>query len=321
MSSLFPVEIGRSLGHGVAVSQIILGCNAFGVRFDERQATDLVHAALDLGITTFDTADYYGKGASEEWLGRALGSRRKGAVITSKFGMLQHGHDQPAGKGRAAYVKASIEGSLKRLGTDYVDIYQYHRLDPTTPVEETLGALDDLVREGKVRVTGFCNFPAWRYVDAQWLARVGGKRHFSVAQYEYSLISRVVEAEILPALAHCGSRLLAYFPLATGLLTGKYNGGTIPPGSRFSHEQRHVDRFHTERSIAVARRLEGLAKDWGIALEHVALAWLAAQPAVAGIVSGVSSVGQLRSNLQALEVSLDPEQLAAIDAATRDVPL
>ncbi len=228
----------RPLGSsGLMVSTIGLGTNAFGSRIDADRSRAVVDAALDAGITLFDTADTYGVGASEEVLGAALGKRRDDVVLATKFGMDMQGANGPDWGARASrrYVRRAVEASLRRLGTDHIDLYQLHQPDLVTPIHETLEAMTELVDEGKVRYLGCSNFAAWEVVDAHWTARTAGLRSFVSAQNEYSLYNRAAEEELVPALSRLGMSLIAYFPLAYGLLTGKYRRGEdAPEGSRLS---------------------------------------------------------------------------------------
>ncbi|CAN5345366.1 hypothetical protein BH18ACT9_BH18ACT9_19080 [soil metagenome] len=243
----------RPLGHsGLMVSAVGLGCNAFGTRIAREQTQAVVDAALDAGVTLFDTADSYGRGASEELLGAALGTRRDDVVVATKFGMDMGGANGPDWGARASrrYVRRAVEASLRRLGTDHIDLYQIHQLDLVTPMEETVDAMYELVDEGKVRYVGCSNFSAWQVVEAHWVATSRGRRGFISAQNEYSLYNRAAEEELVPALAHLGMSLLPYFPLAYGLLTGKYRRGhEAPAGSRLSAEgqSRRLERADFDR--------------------------------------------------------------------------
>ena len=256
----------RPLGpSGLMVSTIGLGTNAFGSRIDEQQSRTVVDAALDAGVTLFDTSDTYGTGASEEVLGRALGTRRDDVVLATKFGMDMGGANGPDWGARASrrYVRRAVEASLRRLGTDHIDLYQLHQPDLVTPVEETLEALTELVTEGKVRYVGCSNFAAWEVVDAHWTATTAGLRPFVSAQNEYSLYNRAAEEELLPALSHLGMSLIAYFPLAYGLLTGKYRRGEdAPAGSRLgadnqAHRLAGADWDRIEALQRLRRRARG----------------------------------------------------------------
>src|SRR5256885_295937 len=227
----------RNLGKsGLRVSLVGLGCNNFGQRMDLESSTKVIHKALDCGITLFDTADVYGgRGGSETVLGQVLGERRKDIVLASKFGMpMDEGEKKGASR---RYIMAAVEASLRRLKTDWIDLYQVHRADPLTPIEETLRALDDLVRAGKVRYVGCSNYAPVQFVEAQWAARHFGLNAFISCQDEYSLLRRNLDKEALPAMQRYGLGLLPYFPLASGLLTGKHRRGAAAAGSRLSTPQ------------------------------------------------------------------------------------
>src|SRR5690625_1071155 len=215
----------RPLGDsGLMVSVVGVGCNAFGARIDRQQTDAVVGAAVDAGITLFDTSDTYATGESETMLGKALGSRRDDVVVATKFGMDMHGANGPDWGARASrrYARRAVEASLRRLGTDHIDLYQLHTPDGITPIEETLDAMSDFVAEGKVRYIGCSNFTAWQLIDADWTARTAGTQRFVSAQNEYSLYNRSAELELVPAAEQVGVSILPYFPLAYGLLTGKY---------------------------------------------------------------------------------------------------
>lgn len=304
-------NLGRS---GLKVSAVGLGCNNFGNRTDEAGAKPVVHAALDAGITLFDTADAYGnRGGSETILGRLLGPRRKDIVLASKFGLPMDDSGRARG-GSRRYVISAVEASLKRLQTDWIDLYQMHRHDPSTPIEETLSALDDLVRAGKVRYIGCSNFAAWQVQDALWQARTRNLQPFVSAQDELSLVVRKAEAELLPMLAHNGMGLLPYFPLAGGLLTGKYAGGLRPEGARLSGNARSGDRMLSARNLAVADKLVAFAKGRGKSLLDAAFGWLLAKPVVASVIAGATKPEQVAANVAAGAAALSAEELAEIEA-------
>lgn len=307
----------RNLGHsGLSVSLVGLGCNNFGGRLDLEATRKVVHKALDLGITLFDTADIYGeRGGSETQLGQILGERRKDIVLATKFGMDM---DDERKKGASRrYIMQAVEDSLRRLRTDWIDLYQLHRPDPLTPIEETLRALDDLVHQGKVRYVGCSNLPAWQVMDAQWTARSEGLTRFISCQDEYSLLVRDPERELIPAMQANGLGLLPYFPLASGLLSGKYkHGQTIPEGTRFT-AQRYVDRFMTEENWAIVDKLQAFCDARGKSLLQLAFSWLAAQPAVSSVIAGATRPEQLEQNVQAVEWALTVEELAEVDTISR----
>lgn len=309
----------RALGSsGLTVSVVGLGCNAFGSRIDEQQTRAVVDAAIDHGITFFDTADTYGLGASEELLGRALGARRDDVVVATKFGMDMQGHNGPEWQARSSrrYVRRAVEASLRRLGTDHIDLYQIHQLDLVTPMSEIVEAMNELVDEGKVRYLGCSNFAAWELADAHWVAREAGQRPFVSAQNEYSLYNRVAEQELVPACLRFGVGLLPYFPLAYGLLTGKYRRGeAAPEGSRLGHE----GQAHRLRNADFDRveALEAYAAERDLDILTVALGGLAAQPAVASVIAGATRPEQIASNVAAGLWEPSGEDLEALREVNR----
>ncbi|KQY59107.1 aldo/keto reductase [Aeromicrobium sp. Root495] len=299
----------RTLGHsGITVPSVGIGCNAFGARVDQAGVDAIVGTALDAGVTFFDTADTYSLGESETLLGRALGSRRGEAVIATKFGMDMQGvnGDDGGRRGSPAYVRTAVEASLQRLGTDHIDLYQLHTPDPRTPVAETLGALHELVAEGKVRAIGCSNFQAWQLVDAAWIARTQGLHAFATAQNEYSLYNRTAEVELVPAAETLGVGILPYFPLAYGLLTGKYRKGeAAPEGSRLGSQTSRLETADWSR----IGELQAFADRHGITLLQLAMGGLAAQPAVSSVIAGVSRAEQVLSNAEAASWEPTPDQL------------
>ena len=300
----------RKIG-ALEVSLTGLGCNNFGWRIDAAQSGSVVEAALDSGINFFDTADIYDKGHSEEYLGRALAGRRREVVIATKFGMK---FDETHHGARPEYVRQAAEDSLRRLGTDYIDLYQLHQPDPNTPIAETLGALDDLVREGKVREIGCSNFSAEQIREAEHsLDRTAGSHaHFVSVQNEYSLLRRAPEAEVLPECRRLGLAFLPYFPLANGLLTGKYRlGQPLPKGSR--GEAGWGPKVFTEENVDKVERLIEFAAGRGHSLLESAFSWLAAQPTVASVIAGAVSPEQVRANASAPLWKLSPADLREID--------
>jgi aryl-alcohol dehydrogenase-like predicted oxidoreductase len=304
----------RPLGSsGLMVSTVGLGTNAFGTRIDARRTRAVVDAALDAGITLFDTSDTYGLGASEELLGRALGGRRDDVVLATKFGMDMHGANGPDWGARASrrYVRTAVEASLRRLGTDHIDLYQLHQPDLVTPVRETLEALTELVQEGKVRYLGCSNFAAWEVVEAHWTATTSGLRRFVSAQNEYSLYNRAAEEELVPALSRLGMSLIAYFPLAYGLLTGKYRRGQpAPEGSRLHAESQSARLAGADWDRVEA--LERYASERGVEILDVAIGGLAAQPRVGSVIAGATRPDQVLANVRAGVWEPGPEDLAAL---------
>lgn len=307
----------RRLGDsGLAVSTAGLGCNTFGATLHPEGVPALVAAALDAGVTFFDTADVYGgvPGQSEELLGAALSGHRDDVVVATKFGADTHGLNGPdwGARGSRRYVRRAVEGSLRRLGTDWIDLYQLHVPDPTTPVEETLAALHELVVEGKVRYLGSSNFAAWQVVEADWTARTGALTPFVSAQNRYNLLDRSAESELVPAAESVGVGILPYVPLASGLLTGKYRQGEpAPEGSRLTRMPDRLARADFDRIDALA----ALAAEWEIDLPTLALGGLAAQPAVGSVIAGARTPEQLRANVASIAWEPTLEQLAAIDEA------
>ncbi|KRF40392.1 aldo/keto reductase [Terrabacter sp. Soil810] len=306
----------RQLGDsGLTVSTVGIGCNNFGRRVDQDGTNAVVRQALDSGVTLFDTADIYGQGSSEEMLGLALGSERENVVVATKFGMDMQGANGPdwGVRGSRRYVRKAVEASLRRLGTDWIDLYQLHRPDPQTPIDETLAALDELVREGKVRYLGSSNFTGWQVVDADWTARAAGTSRFVSAQNEYSLLERDVEDELVPACEHVGVGLLPFFPLASGLLTGKYRRGEpAPEGTRLAGMADRLDGADWDTIEA----LEAYAAQRGLRPIDVAIGGLAAQPAVASVIAGATRPEQVVDNVRAGLWEPTAEDLAELDGIT-----
>ncbi|KAA1398241.1 aldo/keto reductase [Aeromicrobium ginsengisoli] len=289
----------RTLGSSdITVSTVGVGCNAFGTRIDAEQTTAVVDAAFEHGITFFDTADSYGTGQSELLLGEALKGRRDEVVIATKFGMDMQGvnGDDGGRRGTPAYVRTAAEASLKRLGTDHIDLYQLHTPDPSTPIEDTLGAMTELVKEGKVRAIGSSNLQAWQAVDADWISRTKGLERFVTAQNEYSLYNRTAETELVPACLALGVGVLPYFPLAYGLLTGKYQRGQdAPAGTRLAVQSDRLATADWDRIEA----LEAYAEARGISILDLAIGGLAAQPAVSSVIAGATKPEQIAANAAA----------------------
>ncbi|GAA3279453.1 aldo/keto reductase [Dactylosporangium vinaceum] len=304
-------RLGRS---GLTVSVVGIGCNQFG-RIDAAATQAVVDAAFDNGVTLFDTADIYGAtpGASEEALGAALGARRDEVVVATKFGMNArglHGADWGA-RGSRRYIVRAAESSLRRLGTDYIDLYQMHEPDPATPIDETLAALDDLVRSGKVRYIGHSNFSGWQAADAAWVAQTRHLTPFVSAQNRYSLLNRGVEAELVPALEHYGLGLLPFFPLEMGLLTGKYRRGDAPPaGTRLAREG--MERVLADAPWDRIERLREYSSERGLDQLTVAIGGLAAQPAVASVIAGATRPEQVAANVAAAAWQPTADDLAEL---------
>jgi aryl-alcohol dehydrogenase-like predicted oxidoreductase len=309
----------RRLGNsGLAVSVVGLGTNNFGMKLDLEECRAVVHAAVDHGINLFDTSDSYG--ASEERLGEVLQGKRDDVLIATKFGsdVRRLGQDNGVdwgARGSRRYIRRAVENSLRRLRTDWIDLYQIHRADPATPIEETLSALDDLVREGKVRYLGHSNFSGWQTADAEWTARTRNLERFISAQNEYSLLERAIETDLVPALQQYQIGLLPYFPLASGLLTGKYRRGEpAPDGSRIKAWKR--ESVLTDATFDVLERLEEFANERSITLLDVAMGGLAAQPTVSSVIAGATSPEQVAANAKAGEWLPSPADLVELDRIT-----
>jgi aryl-alcohol dehydrogenase-like predicted oxidoreductase len=313
MSEMSYRRVGPS---GLVVSVVGLGCNNFGRRLDANGTRTVVDAAFDAGITLFDTADIYGTphGASEEQLGAALKGRRDEIVLATKFGMDMEGMNgaDRGARGSRGYIIRAVEASLRRLDTDYIDLYQVHAPDPATPIDETLSALDDLVRSGKVRYLGNSNFAGWQIADADWTARAAGRTPFISAQNQYSLLHRDVETEILPACEHFGLGFLPFFPLDSGLLSGKYRRGEKPAeGTRLA-----LQRYHRWLDGADWDKIEALSAygaERGHSLLDVAIAGLASRPAVTSVIAGATTADQVHANVAAGGWELTAQDVAALD--------
>ena len=312
------MQIRNLGGSGLRVSAVGRGCNNFGQRTDLETSRKVIHRALDLGITLFDTADIYaGMGGSETVLGTVLGDRRKDIVLATKFSkpMATDGTKQGASR---RYIMDAVEASLRRLKTDYIDLYQQHDYDPLTPIEETLRALDDLVREGKVRYIGNSNFPAWRIAEAEFTARAMNANRFISCQDEYSLVVRGIEKDLLPAAQEYKLGLLPFFPLASGLLTGKYQrGAAAPADTRFGKVPAMRDRYVTARNEEIVDNLKAFAEARGRTLLELAFSWLAARPQVASVIAGATRPEQVEQNVKAIAWTLSAEDIAEIDRITK----
>jgi aryl-alcohol dehydrogenase-like predicted oxidoreductase len=312
----------RTLGKSpLEVSLVGLGCNNFGSRTDLEATRRVVLKALDLGITLFDTADIYGnKGGSETLLGQSLGPRRKDIVLATKFGMVMDEAKTMRGASRA-YIMSAAEASLRRLGTDWIDLYQLHRPDPKTPIEETLRALEDLIQQGKVRYIGCSNLQAWQVVEAQWTASKIASHAFISCQDEYSLLEREPERELIPAMLKYDLGLLPYFPLAGGFLTGKYQRGQpMPQGARLNTAKHLSDRYITDSNWEIVERLEKFCAQRNHTLLDLAIAWLAAQPPVSSVIAGATKPEQVEQNVRAAEWILSADELAEVDRLAAPSP-
>lgn len=300
---------------GIEVSVTGLGCNNFGGRIDFEASRRVVHKALDLGVNFFDTADTYGeRGLSEAYLGKILGPRRRDVVIATKFG-LPMSDGAPERNASSRYVMTAAEASLRRLGTDWIDLYQIHFPDPQTPIEETLMALDQLVRQGKVRHVGLANFEIWQLVDAVRTARDLGLSVPVSLQHQYSLLVQDAEQELLPMVANFGMSFLPYYPLAGGFLTGKYRrGAALPEGTRLATTKRLADRYVTERNWNLIEKLTAFAKAREHTLLDLAFAWLLAHDPVSSVIAGATKPEQVEANVAAAAWTLTADDMDAVDA-------
>lgn len=304
-------RVGRS---GLVVSAIGFGCNNLGRPKSPTEEVDeavrVVQAAYDAGITFFDTADTYGKipGLSEQYLGQALKAVRDQVVIGTKFGMDMHGANGPdfGARGSRRYIIAAVEASLRRLGTDYIDLLQYHTPDHQTPIDETLAALDQLIADGKVRYVGHSNFAGWQIAQAEYVARALGTQRFISAQNHYNLMDRRAELEVLPAAREFGLGVFPYFPLNNGLLTGKYNPNGSPAGSRLSYVRQHMVANADWNQL---ERYADFAQERGISQVDVAFGWLAANQPVASVIAGATRVEQVQQNASALDYEMTAQDL------------
>ena len=308
-------NLGRS---GLKVSVVGLGCMNFGMMSDEAEATEIVNKAIELGVNFFDTADVYGeRGKSEEYLGRALGKRRSEVIVATKFaGPMSDRFDMQGGSRR--YIMQAVEASLQRLGTDYIDLYQMHRFDAEVPLDETLRALDDLVRQGKVRYIGSSNYNAWQITDAEWTARTANLNGFVSIQNRYSLLTREIEKEVVPACEKFGLGILPYFPLESGLLTGKYTKGKDAPEGTRLHKWAAfaAGAFMSEEKVDKTEALRKICEKYEHSLLDMAMGWLASQPQVSSVIAGVTSIAQLEQNVAAGLWQPESAELEEIDALT-----
>ena len=305
----------KSLGHsGLKVSVVGLGCNNFGMRIDQDMTDKVVGKALDEGITLFDTADAYGnKGGSETMLGKALGARRKDIVLATKFGLPMGEGDLMKGASRR-YIMNAVEASLKRIGTDYIDLYQVHFPDPETPIEETLRALDDLVTAGKVRYIGCSNFASWQVAESWYIAKELGANRFVSAQNHYNLLDRKIEAELVPAAKAYGASILPYFPLASGMLTGKYKRGVdLPNDGRLTVWGERGKQILSDENFDMVEKLSAFAESRGHSLLDLAFGWLASQPHVASVIAGATKPEQIEANVAAGKWELTAEEMEEVN--------
>jgi aryl-alcohol dehydrogenase-like predicted oxidoreductase len=303
----------RKIG-SLEVTVVGLGGNNFGGRVDLEGTHAVVDAALDAGINFIDTADGYGGGKSEEYLGNVLGGRRREVVLATKFGMEV---DRQRRGARPAYVRQACDASLRRLRTSWIDLYQLHQPDPETPIADTLGALDELVRAGKVREIGCSNFSALQIHEANAAVRPGAARFVSV-QNEYSLLHREPEREVLAECEKLGLAFIPYFPLASGMLTGKYTGDGLPPAQgRLAEPSRFRERFFNDRNVRIVKKLEEFAELRGHTLLDLAFCWLLAHPVVASVIAGATKASQVTANANVVDWKLTKDELAEVDRIAR----
>ena len=305
----------RNLGSsGLRVSLVGLGCNNFGMRLDLEQTRAVVDRAFDLGITLFDTADMYGgRGGSETQLGKILGHRRKDIVLASKFGMAMSDDGTKIGASRR-YIMSAVEDSLRRLKTDWIDLYQLHQPDPLTPLDETMQALDDLVTQGKIRYIGCSNLPSWQVVESQWISKSMGLNRFVSCQDEYNILNRNVEAELIPAMQKYGCGLLPYFPLASGLLTGKYKRTEMPEGARLTDMPTFANRIYlTDENFDIVDNLNKFAHKTGHSILELAFSWMASRPTTASIIAGATKPEQIDANVAAVNWVLSQSEIDEVN--------
>ncbi len=304
-------RLGKS---GLKVSVVGLGGNNFGRVTDAQTTERIIHKALDLGVNFFDTADAYGRGVSEEQVGQALAQRRGEAVLATKVAMDMGTGPNETGASRQ-HITDGVHASLRRLKMDHIDLLQIHRWDRDTPIEETMSALDDLVRQGKVRYVGSSNFSGWQIVWSLWASDRRGWVSLVSEQPEYSLLHRNIEREVMPACEAFGVGIIPYFPLAGGLLTGKYREGEpFPSGTRLEQMERMRNRFATPRNFAIARAVETWARDHGHPVTELAVAWLLARPAVSTVITGVTKPEQVEANVKAADWDLSPAEVDEVAA-------
>ncbi len=305
----------RNLGNsGLKVSAVGLGGNNFGWWADEAASIPVVHQAIELGINFIDTADVYDRGHSEEYIGNAIKEKRAGLVIATKFANPM-GQDPNDRGGSRRYIVQALEASLRRLQTDYVDLYQMHITDPTTPIEETLRALDDLIRDGKVRYIGCSNFAAWQLCEALWTSKALNLNAFVSVQPMYHILGRQIERELVPCCQQYGIGIIPYSPLASGFLTGKYSKGEDgPEGARLSGGDPRFARIFTEENWTRLAKLVAFTKEHDHTVGELAIAWLLAKPMVSTVIAGAKKVEQVTANVAAGEWKLTDEEVAEVEA-------
>ena len=309
----------RQLGStGLRVSTVGLGTNNFGFRMDEESSLRVAKFAVDQGINFFDTANSYGRGLSEERIGKALKGIRQDVIIATKVGNPMGDGTNDRGASRY-HIKQQVEDSLRLLQTDYIDLYQIHRPDPNTPIEETLRALDDLVHQGKVRYIGGSNYNGWQTAEAVLKARALGLNEFVTMQPEYNMLNRSIEAELLPFCDKYNIGILPYFPLASGFLTGKYlQGQEAPEGTRLAGNERAKENTLTDKNFSILSKLSKFAEDRGHPMVELAIAWLLAKPAVSSVIAGATKEEQVTANVKASDWDLTESEMEELDGLLAD---
>jgi len=304
----------RRLGNsGLKVSEVGLGGNNFGWWADEQTSNTVVNHAIDIGINFIDTADVYDRGHSEEFVGKAIKSKRSQVIIATKFGAPMGDGSNERG-GSRYYIMKAVDASLKRLQTDYIDLYQIHFPDPTTPIEETLRALEDLVRAGKMRYIGCSNFAAWQLCEALWTSRANNLQSFVTVQPRYNLFDRRIETELVPCCQAYGIGVIPYSPLAGGLLTGKYRQGEEPPEGRLSGQMPQSTGLFSEANWNKLAKWEAFATEHGHTMGELAIAWLLAKPWLSTVIAGARKIEQVSANVAAAEWKLTTEEVAEVEA-------
>ena len=305
----------RQLGStGLRVSTVGLGTNNFGFRMDEESSLRVAKFAVDQGINFFDTANSYGRGLSEERIGKALKGIRQDVIIATKVGNPMGDGTNDRGASRY-HIMQQVEDSLRLLQTDYIDLYQIHRPDPNTPIEETLRALDDLVHQGKVRYIGGSNYNGWQTAEAVLKARALGLNEFVTMQPEYNMLNRGIEAELLPFCDKYNIGILPYFPLASGFLTGKYlQGQEAPEGTRLAGNERAKENTLTDKNFSILSKLSKFAEDRGHPMVELAIAWLLAKPAVSSVIAGATKEEQVTANVKASDWDLTESEMDELEA-------
>lgn len=302
---------------GLRISSVGIGCNNFGQRCDEQTSIDVVNKALDLGVNFFDTADIYGESRSEEILGKAIsGMDRSQVIVATKFAIPMGKMELQKGASRH-YIMSAVDASLKRLGTDYIDLYQQHMPDLLTPIEETISTLDDLVRAGKIRYFGSSNFSGWQLADANWTAKHHHLNRFVTAQNQYSLLDRRIEKEVVPACQHFGLGILPYFPLASGMLTGKYQRGVKPPeGTRLALFGDRGKAALSDSNFDTVEQLQQFAEEQGHSLLDLAMSWLASMDHVSSVIAGATGPDQVAANVKAAQWKLSSDEMSRVAELT-----